>query len=182
MAGLGLVSILIMIILHRHVETLEKRLIGALGGLALRQHEKVARMIRLALDGLRCVQSRSAVARLFFWSAVEWMVIVGIYRSIMLAFPELQGCSLADTIVLLGFVSFGSIVQIPGLGGGVQIASVLVLTELFHVSLEAATSFAIVLWLFIFVVIVPLGMFFAFREGLRWKTLRNIAPETSENL
>ena len=43
----------------------------------------------------------------------------------------------------MGFVSFGSIVQIPGIGGGMQVVSVLVLTELFGVRLELATAFAL---------------------------------------
>ena len=43
----------------------------------------------------------------------------------------------------MGFVSFGSIVQIPGVGGGMQVVSVLVLTELFGIRLELATAFAL---------------------------------------
>jgi hypothetical protein len=119
------------------------------------------------------------VLRLFLWSAVEWVVIIGIYRTVMLAFPGLAGSSLTDTLILLGFVSFGSIVQIPGIGGGVQIVVVLVLTELFQVSLEAATSFALIFWIFTFVVIVPFGLLLAFHEGIRWRQLREIGPETS---
>ena len=43
----------------------------------------------------------------------------------------------------MGFVSFGGVVQIPGVGGGTQVVAVLVLTELFGVRLELATSFAL---------------------------------------
>jgi len=179
MAGLGAGCILVLVVLHRHTEALERRLTSAVKALTFHHHERIAKVIRMGADGLRCVQSRSAVIRLFLWSAVEWVVILGIYRTIMLAFPGLAACSLADTLILLGFVSFGSIVQIPGIGGGVQIVVVLVLTELFQVSLEAATSFALVFWIFIFVAIVPIGLLLAFREGIRWRQLRAIAPETS---
>ena len=51
--------------------------------------------------------------------------------------------SLVDVLIFMGFVSFGSAVQIPGIGGGMQVVAVLVLTELFGVRLELATSFAI---------------------------------------
>ena len=46
-------------------------------------------------------------------------------------------------------------VQIPGVGGGMQIVTVLVLTEFYGVGLEAASSVALTLWLISFVVIVP---------------------------
>ena len=57
----------------------------------------------------------------------------------------------------MGFVSFGSIVQIPGVGGGMQVVAVLVLTELFGVRLELAIAFALFLWIITFVAIVPAG-------------------------
>ena len=40
----------------------------------------------------------------------------------------------------MGFVSFGAVVQIPGIGGGVQVVSVLVLTKIFGFPVELATS------------------------------------------
>jgi hypothetical protein len=78
---------------------------------------------------------------------------------------------------LAGFVSFGSIVQIPGIGGGVQVVTILVLTELFRVPFEIATSLALLLWIIMFVVIVPLGILLAVREGLDWAKLRSMARE-----
>ncbi len=39
--------------------------------------------------------------------------------------------TLVDVLIFMGFVSFGAIVQIPGIGGGIQVVAVLVLTELF---------------------------------------------------
>jgi hypothetical protein len=59
-------------------------------------------------------------------------------------------------------------------GGGVQIVTVLVLTELYGVTLEAASGVALVLWITTFVGIVPLGLALAFREGLGWRSLRHI--------
>ena len=61
-------------------------------------------------------------------------------------------------MILLGFVAFGSVVQIPGVGGGMQIATVLVLTEFFGIGLEAASGIALVLWIITFVAIVPIGL------------------------
>ena len=46
-----------------------------------------------------------------------------------------------------------------------QIATVLVLTELYGVSLEAASGIALVLWIITFVVIVPLGLVWPSMKG-----------------
>ena len=80
----------------------------------------------------------------------------------------------------MGFVSFGSVVQIPGVGGGMQVVSVLVLTELFGVRFELASAFAIFLWAITFVAIVPLGLFVALKEGLDWRSLKQIGRGVSE--
>ncbi len=88
--------------------------------------------------------------------------------------------TLVDVIIFMGFVSFGSIVQIPGIGGGAQVVSVLVLTELFGTKLELATSFAIFIWIISFVVIVPVGLIWALSEGLNWRKLRDLGQEASQ--
>ncbi len=89
------------------------------------------------------------------------------------------GMRITDVIIALGFVAFGSVLQIPGVGGGMQIATVLVLTELYGVSLEEASGIALVLWIITFVVIVPLGLVLAFHEGIKWRSLRHIDSSSS---
>ena len=79
----------------------------------------------------------------------------------------------------MGFVSFGAVVQIPGVGGGLQVVAVLVLTELFGIRFELASAFALFLWILTFVAIVPLGLIVALKEGLDWHSLRRIGQEES---
>jgi hypothetical protein len=79
-----------------------------------------------------------------------------------------------DVLIFVGFVSFGAAVQIPGIGGGLQVVAVVVLTELFRVRLEPATSFAILIWILSFVVIVPVGLMLTLKEGLDWRSLRRM--------
>ncbi len=68
---------------------------------------------------------------------------------------------ITDVLILIGFVAFGSLVQIPGMGGGVQVVSIVVLTEIFRIPLEVAGGIALVIWVITFVVIVPLGLLLA---------------------
>jgi glycosyltransferase 2 family protein len=108
---------------------------------------------------------------------LEWVAIAACYICITRAFGAALHFGWTDVLIFMGFVSFGSIVQIPGIGGGVQVVTILVLTELFRVPFEIATSLALLLWIIMFVVIVPLGILLAVREGLDWAKLRSMARE-----
>ena len=74
----------------------------------------------------------------------------------------------------MGFVALGASVQIPGIGGGIQITAIVVLTELFGIRLEQATVFAFVVWILTFVAVVPVGLILGLREGLEWDRLRRL--------
>jgi glycosyltransferase 2 family protein len=76
-------------------------------------------------------------------------------------------------VILMGFVSFGSLVQLPAVGGGAQVTAVVVLTQIFGVPFEVATGMGLVLWLVSFVAILPLGVVLALHEGLTWAGLRD---------
>ena len=95
------------------------------------------------------------------------------------AFPATAGFALTDIVIFLGFVAFGAIVQIPGVGGGLQVVAVIVLTELFGLGLAESSGIAVMIWITTFVVIVPVGLFLAFHEGLNWHKLKNIDQEVS---
>ena len=77
-------------------------------------------------------------------------------------------------MIFTGFVAFGSAVQLPGIGGGMQVAAVLVLTEIFALSLENATACALLVWAVTWLTVVPFGVLLAFREGLHWSSLRDV--------
>ena len=130
---------------------------------------------------MESTRSDAALLVVFLYSVVEWVLICAVLlvpgAGIRAAWSNL---SLVDVLILMGFVSFGSIVQIPGVGGGMQVVSVLVLTELFGVRLELATAFALFLWVLTFVAIVPVGLLLVgLKEGLNWHSLRRIGREAS---
>ncbi len=71
----------------------------------------------------------------------------------------------------------GSMVQLPGIGGGSQLATIATLQRVFDVPPELAASCGIMLWLVTFVSVVPLGLFLAHRERL---SLRELSEETAK--
>jgi len=71
----------------------------------------------------------------------------------------------------------GSMVQLPGVGGGSQLATISALDHVFDiVPKELAVSCGIMLWLVTFVAVVPVGLFLAHRERL---SLRKLSHETA---
>jgi uncharacterized protein (TIRG00374 family) len=114
-----------------------------------------------------------------FYTLVEWFIIAACYWALFQCFPVTKFLSIADIITIVGIVSFGAVVQLPGIGGGMQVAAIAVLTQLFKLSLEEATSLAIVLWVISFTLIVPLGVFLALREGLSFRSMRDLGQEAN---
>jgi hypothetical protein len=71
----------------------------------------------------------------------------------------------------------GSMVNLPGIGGGIQVAAVLVLTEFFGFAPELAASVALLIWAFTFLVVIPPALFLMVQEGLSWGKLRRLESE-----
>jgi uncharacterized membrane protein YbhN (UPF0104 family) len=86
---------------------------------------------------------------------------------------------LLDILIYMGFVAFGAVVQLPGIGGGMQVVSVLVLHEIFKMPVEIATGATLVLWVITFVIVVPAGIVMAFQEGLNWRRLKHLQEEST---
>jgi hypothetical protein len=91
------------------------------------------------------------------------------------SFSSLRVFSVSDVIVIFGFMSFGSVLQIPGVGGGVQVACILCLTEIYRIPLEAATGMALYIWFISLAAVVPLGIFCALHKGLSWHKIRQLS-------
>jgi uncharacterized protein (TIRG00374 family) len=167
---------LILLVSMRHfAEPLRIRLLKALHYLPEKQFERAERLITTFVQGVESTRSDGALLLVLLYSAMEWIVIAACYWCLAQSFSAFIRLSLPDVVVFVGFVSFGSIVQIPGIGGGVQVVAVLVLTELFGLRVESATFFALVIWIITFVVVVPVGLTVALREGLSWRGLRQIS-------
>ncbi len=173
------VILLILLISFRHfAEPARRRLTDALRFLPEARFLKAERLVTAFVQGVESTRSDTALLLVFLYSVLEWILIAGSYWCVLQAFPEIH-LTIVDILIFLGFVAFGSIVQIPGIGGGTQVAAVVVLTEIFGIRLERATAFAVAIWLLTFVAIVPVGLFLALKEGLDWHKLRQIGREVS---
>jgi glycosyltransferase 2 family protein len=172
-------SILVILLLaFRHFgEWAKARLHSALEFLPEPHYGRATRVVTSFLQGVESTRSDAALFALFGLSVIEWVLIAGCYWCVAQGFSHQIRLGLVDILIYMGFVSFGAIVQIPGIGGGTQVVSILVLTELFDVGLEVAAGFSLFIWFITFVVIVPVGLLVALHEGLNWRGLRQIGRE-----
>jgi uncharacterized protein (TIRG00374 family) len=173
-------ALLALILSFRHLaEPVQKRLMAGLRFLPEQRFAKVERWLEAFVQGVESTRSDGALLLVLVYSAIEWLLIAACYWCLARSFSGMITMNLVDVLIFMGFVSFGSAVQIPGIGGGMQVVAVLVLTELFGVRLELATAFAIFTWILTFVAIVPIGLLVALKEGLDWASLRRVGREIS---
>jgi hypothetical protein len=175
----GVALLVVLLSLRHFAEPARRRLIAALRFLPETQFSKVERLITAFVRGVESTRSDGALMLILAYSVVEWALIAASYWCLARSFAGIVSLTLVDVLIFMGFVSFGAVVQIPGIGGGTQVVSVVVLTELFGVRLELATGVAMLIWIFTFVAIVPVGLCLALKQGLGWHGLRRIGREVS---
>ncbi len=176
-AVLAVACVVILFFAGKSKEAVTERLTDALAILPEPWLSRTKGLADSFTSGMACCRKTSDVLGLLAITAVEWMVISGGTICFFRAFPATAHLSNLDTVVYLGFVAFGSIVQIPGIGGGVQIAGTVVLSQLFGLSTAEAAGVAVANWLVTWVSILPIGVGLAASEGLRWQSLRRISQD-----
>jgi uncharacterized protein (TIRG00374 family) len=139
---------------------------------------KVAMRIREFRDGLNTIHGPFALLQLIFVSLLMWYLIALAYQEVTHSYGvESLDIRVSQILILMGSSMVGSMVQLPGVGGGSQLATIATLYHIFDVPQELAASCGIMLWMVTFVAVVPLGLFLAHRERL---SLRKLSKESHE--
>jgi glycosyltransferase 2 family protein len=169
-----------LFVLRQFAEPVRCKLVSATRWLPKRWAPKVEKLVSALVKGVESIRSDGALVLIVLYSILEWLLIAACYWCLAQAFVGIINITLVDVLILMAFISFGGVVQIPGIGGGTQVVAILVLTELYGTRVELATSFALLLWILTFVAIVPVGLGLAVKEGLDWHSLRQIGREATE--
>jgi glycosyltransferase 2 family protein len=177
--ALGALCLILLVLFRNFAEPVQRRILSALTFLPEERRLRVEKMLTAFSQGMEATRNPWFLTLLLVWTAIEWCVIIGSYYALFRAFPSTAAFEITDVVVFLGFVSFGSIVQIPGIGGGIQVVSVVVLTQIYGLSFESATGLALFLWIVTFVVVVPIGLACAFHQGLNWSKLKHLPEDIS---
>lgn len=173
-----LAAALFYLMAHRP-EFCRRRLVDATAFLPPARHAAFARALDSFLAGIRPAAHWPTFWKTCALTVTEWAMILGGGYCYFQAVPAASDLGFTDVAAFWGLVSFGAIVQLPGVGGGMQLASVFVLTELFRMPLDQATGFSLLLWACTSLIALPIGLPLAFYSGLNFQKLRRIGRETT---
>ena len=155
-------------------EWLHRRFAGFAPGLAHHLRDKVKEFS----VGLETIQDVGSAAQLIVLSVVMWGLIAVSYLSIVHAYPgELRALTMPMMIVLMGSSMVGSLLQLPAVGGGSQLATISMLSGGFGIEHELAVSCGILIWAVTFMSVIPAGLLLARYEHL---SIREVAKEERE--
>ena len=175
--GLSAACLIALAMIRRYSQAMTHRLMDALGFLSKHHLDRADRFLKTLVQGAESLQSAKSISLLVIYTILEWLLIAVCYYCVAGAYGTAVHFTFSDVLVFLGFATFGAVVQIPGVGGGIQVVSVLILTKIFGLSVELATSMAVMLWLVSFVSVVPFGVVLALHEGLSWRKLKELEQE-----
>lgn len=143
-----------------------------------------ARILLGLARGVQAIRDVRELLLAIFYSAAHWFLILLVYywgtHSFGKASPRMAELSLGQVMLVMAFSLVGSVVQLPAVGGGAQLASVLVYTKIFRVETEPATAAAVVLWLIGFAVVTLVGVPILVQEGMSLGKLRELAKHEKE--
>ena len=129
-------------------------------------------------EGLQAIRTTSDLLITVVYTAAHWALVTLSYFWIAKAFENAfvqSDVTLPGSMLLLAITLVGSVLQLPGVGGGAQVASFIALTTIFGVEQEPAAAIAIVLWLITFASPTLVGVPLLIHEGLSMGELRNLA-------
>ena len=172
--GIAVVSLVVLMILLRgYYESMSQRLLRALHFLPQPRLDAARNTLEVFGRGLAGIRHARSVLLCLLLSAAQWLLIAAAYYAILSAFGGVN-VTWSRAVVFMGVVMAGSMLQIPGVGGGIQIASILALTEMFHVQVEVASSLSILIWALTFLAVIPPALVLVVSEGWSWRKLREL--------
>jgi glycosyltransferase 2 family protein len=117
--------------------------------------------------GLATIYDLRSALQLVVLSVFMWIPVAFAYYAITHAYGgKLATLSLPQQVVLMGSSMLGSMLQLPAVGGGQQVASIAMLHSGFGIEQELAVSCGILIWAITFMSVVPVGLLLAHREHL----------------
>jgi uncharacterized protein (TIRG00374 family) len=150
----------------------ERRFVGHASGLG----HKIAARVREFRGGLNTIHGASELAQLIGVSLVLWYSIALAYQQVTAAYGvAVLTIPVSQVLLLMASSMIGSLVQLPGVGGGSQLATISTLQHVFGAPPELAASCGILLWLVTFMTVIPLGLVLAHRERL---SIRGLSKES----
>jgi glycosyltransferase 2 family protein len=137
---------------------------------------KLGQKVREFGLGLNTIHSPTAFISLTLVSVGMWYVIALAYQEVTHSYGvDALAIPVSQLLILMFASMLGSMLQLPAVGGGSQMATIATLSSVFDVPAELAASCGILLWLVTFAAVVPVGLLLSHHERL---SLRKLSEES----
>jgi glycosyltransferase 2 family protein len=124
-------------------------------------------------EGLKTIHDFASFVQIILLSFVMWLLVAACYWLVLHSYGgRLAQLGMPSILLLMVVSMFGSLIQLPGVGGGSQLATIALLNNVFRIPNEISVSCGMVLWAATFMSVIPLGLLLAHRERL---SLRAVA-------
>ena len=180
--GIVVAVVVAAIVINRSGERVAQWVEARFGHLSANLGHRIAHWVREFGTGLNTIDGPLSFLWLTLVSVGMWYLIAMAYKEVThsygqvaLEIPQLQ------ILLLMGSSMLGSMLQLPAVGGGSQLATIRTLSGLFAVPPELAASCGILLWLVTFAAVVPLGLALAHHERLSLRKLSKESHQAEEN-
>ncbi len=144
---------------------------------------RIASAITGISDGLQAIRTLPDLWAAIVYTVMHWVLAVLIYLFVAKAFGDAflhSDMNFSGAMLVLAVTLVGSALQLPGVGGGAQIASFIGLTKIFGVEQEPAAAIAVVLWIITFAGCTLAGIPLLIHEGMSMGELRKLARAEAE--
>ncbi|HUK24003.1 MAG TPA: lysylphosphatidylglycerol synthase transmembrane domain-containing protein [Terriglobales bacterium] len=180
-AALALGLVLLALAVSRSGEAIARWVERRFSHLAANLGHRIALRVREFHAGLNTIQGPMAFFQLSLVSVLMWCMIAVSYKEVTHSYesPSLE-IPQTQVLLLMGSSMVGSMIQLPGVGGGSQLATIAMLEYVFDAPHELAASCGIMLWIVTFLAIVPVGLALAHRERLSLRKLSAASQHEEE--
>jgi glycosyltransferase 2 family protein len=137
---------------------------------------KVGAILMGFARGVQTIRTWRELALAIFYSVLHWVGVALLYVWISHSLGgRLASIGFGDALLILAFTLVGSAIQLPGVGGGSQVACFLAYTAIFGVENEPAAAAAILIWLVTFAGVGVVGVPLLIHEGMSLGELKRLA-------
>jgi uncharacterized protein (TIRG00374 family) len=174
--GLVLITTLAAIVIRRSGDAVAQWVEERFGHLSANFGHKLAQKVREFGAGLDTIHGPLSMLWLSLVSVGMWYIIALAYKEVTHSYGlEALEIPVSQILILMGASMVGSMLQLPAVGGGSQMATIAALSSVFDVPPEVAASCGILLWLVTFAAVIPLGLALSHHERL---SLRKLSEES----
>jgi len=178
LVGLVLGVVVAAVVINRNGEMVARWVENKFGHLSKNLGHRIAQWIREFGKGLNTIHGPFSFLWLTLVSVGMWYIIALAYKEVTHSYGDVSlEIPLLQILILMGSSMLGSMLQLPAVGGGSQLATIRTLSGLFRVPPELAASCGILLWLVTFAAVVPVGLLLAHHERL---SLRKLSVESHQ--